>query len=201
MRRKRFRIHEGCVMRKLVFVAVACVALASASIAGQGGQGAPAAPVVSTLKAGDVAPAFSMMGTDGKVHNLADYKGKYVVVAWFPKAMTSGCTQECKSITENGPALKGFDVAYFMASVDTPELNKQFSDNVGANFPLLSDPEKKAATAYGVLNANGTARRWTFYIAPDGKIAKVETDGSKHTLTAGPELIASLNALNVPKKP
>jgi peroxiredoxin Q/BCP len=187
-------------MKKLLIVAIACVALASVSIAGQGGQGAPAAPAVSTLKAGDVAPAFSMMGTDGKVHNLADYKGKHVVIAWFPRAMTAGCTQECRSITENGPALKGFDVAYFMASVDTPELNKQFADKESANFPLLSDPEKKAATAYGVLSPGGTARRWTFYIAPDGKIAKVETDGTKHTLTAGAELIASLNALKVPKK-
>ena len=190
-------------MKKLLVVAVACVALASVPVVGQvgqSGQGAPAAPAVSTLKVGDMAPAFSLMGTDGKTHSLAGYKGKHIVLAWFPKAMTTGCTQECKSITENGEVLKGFDVAYFMASVDTPELNKQFADRDLANFPLLSDPTKAAATAYGVLGPNGLARRWTFYIGPDGKIVKVETDGSKHTLTAGPELIASLNALNVPKK-
>jgi peroxiredoxin Q/BCP len=141
-----------------------------------------------------------MMGSDGKTHTLSDLKGKYVVLAWFPKAMTTGCTQECHSITENAEVLKQFDVQYFMASVDTPELNKQFADRDKPNFPLLSDPDKKAATAYGVLTPRGVANRWTFYIGPDGKLAKVDTDSSKHTLTAGPDLVASLTDLKVPKK-
>jgi len=189
-------------MKRLVFVSLAVLALAAGPMAQQSGQpqGAPAAPQVPTLKVGDMAPDFSLPGTDGKVHSLAAYKGKYVVLAWFPKAMTTGCTQECKSITENSEALKGFDVAYFMVSVDTPELNKQFAERDGANFPLLSDPDKKAATAYGVLNRGGLANRWTFYIGPDGKLVKVDADASNHTLTAGPDLIASLNELKVPKK-
>jgi peroxiredoxin Q/BCP len=190
-------------MKRLVFVSLAVLAFAAPMAqAQQGGQpqGAPAAPQVPTLKVGDMAPDFSLPGTDGKVHSLSAYKGKYVVLAWFPKAMTTGCTQECKSITENSDALKGFDVAYFMVSVDTPELNKQFADRDAANFPLLSDPDKKAATAYGVLNRGGLANRWTFYIGPDGKLVKVDADASKHTLTAGPDLIASLNELKVPKK-
>ena len=101
-------------MKQVWFVAVACVALAAAPMARQGGQGAPAAPAEPTLKVGDKAPEFSMMGSDGKIHSLSDYKGKHVVLAWFPKAMTTGCTQECKSISENGEVLKGYDVAYFM---------------------------------------------------------------------------------------
>ena len=118
---------------------------------------APAAPAVE-LKVGDTAPAFSLPGTDGKTHKLAEYKGKAVVIAWYPAAFTSGCTAECKSFAENGPVLKQFDVAYFMASVDTPEKNKAFAEQEKANFPLLSDPDKTVATAYGVLNARGVAR-------------------------------------------
>ena len=53
------------------------------------------------LKVGDTAPAFSLPGTDGKTHTLAEYKGKMVVVAWFPKAFTSGCTKECRSIRDS----------------------------------------------------------------------------------------------------
>ncbi len=184
-------------MKRMGLVALGCLVLAAAPMARQAGGQMPAAE--PSLKVGDKAPDFSLMGSDGKVHSLSDYKGKYVVLAWFPKAMTTGCTQECKSITENSAALKAFDVAYFMASVDTPELNKQFAERDAANFPLLSDPEKKVATAYGVLGRNGLAQRWTFYIGPDGRLVKVDTDGSKHTLTAGPDLIASLNDLKVPK--
>src|SRR5678816_3231277 len=101
------------------------------------------------LKVGDAAPAFSLPGSDGKTHTLAQYKGKAVVIAWYPKAFTSGCTAECKSFAENGPVLKQFDVAYFMASVDTPEDNKKFAESEKADFPLLSDPDKKVAMAYG----------------------------------------------------
>jgi peroxiredoxin Q/BCP len=182
-------------MKQLMFVSVACLALAAAPRA-FGTQGA-AAP---TLKAGDQAPDFSLMGSDGKVHKLADLKGKYVVLAWFPKAMTSGCTAECHSITENAAVLQTYNVEYFMVSVDTPELNKQFADRDQPNFPLLSDPDKKVATAYGVLGANGLANRWTFYIGPDGKLVKVDTDQRNHTLTAGADLAKSFDELHIPKK-
>ena len=94
------------------------------------------APAVD-LKVGDPAPAFSLPGTDGKTHTLAQYKGKAVVIAWYPAAFTSGCTAECKSFAENGPVLKQFDVAYFMASVDTPEKNKEFAEAGEGGFPAL----------------------------------------------------------------
>ncbi len=182
-------------MKKLLFVSLACVALAAAPKAYQTMQAAP------TLKVGDVAPAFSLMGSDGKVHSLADSKGKFVVLAWFPKAMTGGCTQECHSITENSDVLKSFNVDYYMASVDTPELNKQFADRDKPNFPLLSDPDKKVATAYGVLGPTGAspmASRWTFYIGPDGKIMKIDT--KIVTLTSGNDLAKSFEDLHIPKK-
>ena len=94
-------------------------------------------------------------GTDGKTHKLSDYKGKEVVVAWYPAAGTPGCTAECKSFHANGPAIKAYDVAYFMASVDTPERNLEFAKVTEADFPLLSDPAKATATSYGVLGGRG----------------------------------------------
>src|SRR5262247_3940838 len=71
------------------------------------------------LKVGDPAPNFKLQATDGKTYQLSDFKGKKpVVVAWFPKAFTQGCTIECKSLAANGDKIRKFDVAYFMASVD-----------------------------------------------------------------------------------
>jgi peroxiredoxin Q/BCP len=176
-------------MTNVTRVVVAVVGL-SAMVAAQ-------TPAVE-LKVGDPAPAFSLPGTDGKTHTLAQYKGKAVVIAWYPAAFTSGCTAECKSFAENGPALKQFDVAYFMASVDAPEKNKAFAEEHKADFPLLSDPDKKVAEAYGVLNARGVASRWTFFIGPDGRITHIEK--KINTQTAGADLAAKLAELGVKKK-
>ena len=72
--------------------------------------------------------------------------------------------------------IRKFDVAYFMASVDSPEDNKGFAEKEKADFPLLSDPTKATATAYGVLSPGGLARRWTFYIGKDGKILGIDKE-------------------------
>src|SRR5687768_11554468 len=146
---------------------------------------APAVPTV--VKVGDMAPDFSLPGTDGKTHKLSDYRGKQaVVVAWFPRAFTQGCTIECKSLADNGEKIRKYDVAYFMASVDPLEENIKFAkatsvtlgdrvvEKKEADFPMLSDPTKEVATKYGVLNARGTANRWTFYIDKAGRIAAIE---------------------------
>src|SRR5258706_11127671 len=123
------------------------------------------------LKVGDKAPNFTLQASDGKTYSLADFQGKQaVVLAWFPKAYTRGCTIECKSLAENGHLIKAYDARYFMISVDTLDDNKGFAEKEKADFPLLSDPTKKTADAYGVLNQAGLANRWTFYISRDGTI-------------------------------
>jgi peroxiredoxin Q/BCP len=186
-------------MSKLTLVSILAAGMTASALAQN--PPAPQTPAPSSeLKVGDVAPAFSLPGSDGKTHTLAQYKGKAVVIAWYPKAFTSGCTAECKSFAENGPVLKQFDVAYFMASVDTPEDNKKFAEAENADFPLLSDPDKKVAMAYGVVpqNGQGLAKRWTYYIGPDGKILYIEKTVT--TQTAGPQLAAKLTELGVKKK-
>jgi peroxiredoxin Q/BCP len=120
------------------------------------------------------------------------------VLAWFPKASTRGCTIECKSLTASAAAIGAYNVAYFMASVDTVEDNMTFAKNNDANFPLLSDPQKNTARAYGVLNQGGLANRWTFYIGPDGRIAHI--DRAVNPETSGQDLVAQLNVLKVARK-
>ena len=96
------------------------------------------------------------------------------MIAWFPKAFTGGCTKECKAMAEQGEEIRKFDVAYFTASVDEADQNKKFAESLSLDYPILSDPSKETAKAYGVLNERGMANRWTYYIDKNGKIAAVE---------------------------
>jgi len=152
------------------------------------------------LKVGDKAPEFSMKGSDGKTYQLSDFKGKKaVVLAWFPKAFTGGCTAECKALQEQGSDLKGLDVAYFTASVDTVEKNTDFAKSLNVvDYPILSDPDKSAAKAYGVLGAPGFAQRWTFYIDKDGNIAAI--DKKINNKNAGTDVAAKLKELGIASK-
>ena len=89
-------------------------------------------------------------------------------------------------------------MVYFAASVDDAETNKKFAEHVEADYPILSDPDKKAATAYGVVNAERQfAARWTFYIGPDGKILAIDTKVSPKT--AGEDVVKKLEELKVPR--
>ncbi len=170
---------------------------------------APAVPTV--VKVGDMAPDFTLQGTDGKTHKLSEYRGKQaVVIAWFPKAFTQGCTIECKSLAENGDKIKKYDVAYFMASVDPLEDNMKFAkatsvklgdttvEKKEADFPMLSDPSKEVATKYGVLNARGMANRWTFYIDKSGKVTAIDT--AVKPATSAEDMLAKLSELKVTMK-
>ena len=189
-------------------LAVVIVAMAAAQT--PGGSGAV------ELKVGDPAPNFKLQASDGKTYTLADFKGKQaVVVAWFPKAATQGCTIECKSLAENGDKIKKYDVAYFMASTDSIEDNTKFAkatsvtlqgrgggaatvvDKKEADFPLLADPTKETAGKYGVLMANGQlANRWTFYIDKNGKISYIEK--AVKPATSAEDMVAKLAELKVP---
>ena len=150
------------------------------------------------LNEGDTAPDFEMLASDGETYRLSDFRGKQaVVLAWFPRAFTSGCTVECKSLAQNGERIREFDVSYFMASTDSAEKNAEFAIETEADFPLLSDPEGEAAKAYGVY-ANGFARRHTFYIDSEGVITRI--DRSVRPSTSAEDMIANLDELGVARR-
>ncbi|NLO79129.1 MAG: peroxiredoxin [Xanthomonadaceae bacterium] len=157
-----------------------------------------AAPA-SALVVGDLAPDFELPGSDGKVYRLADFRGKQaVVIAWFPKAYTRGCTIECRSLAENGHLIHQFDVAYFMASVDPLDSNRGFAVETGADFPLLSDEDKSVAKAYGVLHPLGYARRHTIYIGKDGRVLKIDTNVRPET--SAEDMVKALAELGIERR-
>ncbi len=152
------------------------------------------------LKVGDKAPDFQLKGSDGNEYSLSQFNGKQaVVVAWFPKAFTRGCTAECKNMKEAGQEIRKYDVAYFTASVDKPEENTAFAKSLDLDFPILSDPTKETAKAYGVFEPNrGVALRWTYYIGPDGTIKAIEKQ--VNAAEAARQIAEQLEALGVKKK-
>jgi thioredoxin-dependent peroxiredoxin len=167
----------------------ALVAVAVATVVG----------MAEPLKVGDDAPNFELKGSDGKTYKLSDFKGKKpMVIAWYPKAFTGGCTKECKALAEQGGEIRKYDVAYFTASVDEEQKNKEFADSLKLDYPILSDPSKETAKAFGVLNERGMANRWTYYIDKNGKIAAI--DQKVDTENHGKDIAAKLKELGVSEK-
>ena len=155
--------------------------------------------VGAALEVGDKAPDFKLEASDGKTYQLSDLIGQQaVVIAWYPFAFTSGCTIECKSLAENGHLLKRLEVAYFMASVDPVEKNREFAEQYQADFPLLSDPTKQVARDYEVLSLGMYAKRHTFYIGKDGNILFIDRD--VRPAQSAQDMAAKLEELGVPAR-
>lgn len=151
------------------------------------------------LAPGAKAPPFALAGSDGKEHRLADFAGKRgVVLAWFPKAFTSGCTQELASLRDSADALAAYDAAVFLVSLDGAAKNAEFAESLGAKHVLLSDPLGEAAQAFGVTGGAAYAKRWTFYIDRDGVIRAI--DRSVSPGSAGPDMVRKLGELGFPKR-
>ena len=104
---------------------------------------------------------------------------------------------QCKALRDSAREIQNFDVAYFMASVDTLEDNTAFAKEHAAGFPILADESKEMAGAYGVLMDRGFANRWTYYIDADGTILKI--DKETNPATAGRDLVQTMEELGFPK--
>lgn len=152
------------------------------------------------LRIGDIAPDFSLAGSDGQVHTLSTFRGRQaVVLAWFPKAFTGGCTRQCGSMESHRAIIDTFDVAMFGANVDDADTNRRFAAAFDIRFPLLSDPDTTAARAYGVLGRSGFPSRWTFFIGANGRILAIDERGE--TSTHGMAIERTLAALGVSRRP
>lgn len=105
---------------------------------------------MAELKNGDRAPVFDLLDQDGVRHSLADYAGKKILLYFYPKASTPGCTTQACSLRDAFADLKTLNVVVLGVSPDQPAALKKFAENQSLNFVLLSDPEKKVADSYGV---------------------------------------------------
>ncbi len=127
-----------------------------------------------TINAGDIAPNFKALSTDGSTISLDQYKGKNVVLYFYPEDMTGGCTVEACNFRDDKAKFEALNTVVLGVSLDDQNKHKQFTEKDRLNFPLLVDEGGKICAAYGVpLEEEKYPERWTFLIGKDGKIAKV----------------------------
>lgn len=139
-----------------------------------------------SLKIGDDAPNFNLPDHHGNQVSLADFKDKWVVLYFYPKDDTPGCTTEACQFRDDFKQLQGLDAKVIGISVDDSFSHKKFAEKYHLPFPLLSDVSGDVASSYGALNnflIIKLAKRYTFLINPQGKIAKIyfSVDTSKHS--------------------
>jgi peroxiredoxin Q/BCP len=124
--------------------------------------------------AGAKAPEFTLAAQDGKPVSLKDQRGKWVVLYFYPKDFTSGCTLEAHGFQKNLKRFAAAKAVVLGVSVDTAGSHKDFCAKEGLNFKLLSDAKSEVSTAYGsMMEGRPLSARNTFLIGPDGSIAKV----------------------------
>jgi peroxiredoxin Q/BCP len=155
-------------MRKYVFI----LAFAIVSVLACNRVGA----VADMPAVGAAAPGFNLTTNEGKQVNLNDFKGKWVVLYFYPKDFTSGCTLEARNFQRDLAKYQAANAVILGVSVDTAESHKDFCAKEGLNFKLLADTDAKVSEQYGsVMEYNGAklSARNTFIIDPQGKIAKV----------------------------
>ena len=155
-------------------------------------------PVVAAepVSIGQPAPEFELPDQDGQLHSLEDYRDRWVVLYFYPKDETPGCTTEACEFRDNIFAFREMNAQILGVSLDDVESHKRFAENHGLPFPLLADTDGTAADAYGVktrMFGMTVAKRQTFIIDPEGKLAKhyVEVKPATHST----EVLADLRRL------
>jgi peroxiredoxin Q/BCP len=145
---------------------------------------------MTTLQAGDKSPNFSAIDQDGKTHQLADYKGKKLVIFFYPAASTPTCTTEACNLRDNFHSFLAKNYAILGVSADSPKKQAKFRDKYNLPFPLLADESKTVINAFGVWGPKkfmgrlfDGINRTTFIIDEKGIIEEVITDvkSKKHT--------------------
>lgn len=143
------------------------------------------------------APDFTLPDAEGKPHSLVDYKGKWVVLYFYPKDDTPGCTVEACSLRDAATDLKEINAEIVGINADDDRSHEKFAKKHHLNFTLLSDPEKKTIEAYGawgkkMFGKEGIQRK-TFIISPDAQVVKVY--GRVTPLGHGDQVVDALKKL------
>ena len=175
----------------LIVVIVVLAALYVARVARSGDL-----PVV-----GDPAPNFQLRDQDGQQHSLQDFSGKWLVLYFYPKDDTPGCTEEACAFRDDFQQLEEMDAAVVGVSVDSSESHAEFATKYHLPFPLLADSGGEVAARYGALldlSVVKFARRFTFLIDPQGRLNKMylSVETSRHSQ----EIIDDLKQLTAVKK-
>jgi thioredoxin-dependent peroxiredoxin len=188
------RIHkEKTMVRKSLGIAVVAGIIGIAAACSFGVRVHAAGDI---LAEGAAAPNFSLPSQEEKPVALNDYKGKWVVLYFYPKDMTTGCTIEAHNFQRDLPKYDALNAVVLGVSLDTVESHKTFCTKDSLTFKLLADPDHKVIDAYGVpLMAHGDnkfASRDTFLISPSGKIVKVWT--GVNPTTHSDDVLAAITA-------
>lgn len=166
-------IRKGILIVVVLGIVTACSLVAKARAGGD------------VLQAGVSAPEFSLPSQENTQVSLSQYKGKWVVLYFYPKDMTSGCTIEAHNFQRDLPKYEALNTVVLGISLDTVESHKTFCSKDSLTFKLLADPDHKVIDAYGVpISGMGPIRyahRDTFLISPSGKVAKVWTGVNPNT--------------------
>jgi peroxiredoxin Q/BCP len=187
---------EKTMVRKGVWIAVIIGIVAAC------GTGIRARAAGDILAAGATAPDFSLPSQEDASVSLSQYKGKWVVLYFYPKDMTTGCTIEAHNFQRDLPKYNALNAVVLGVSLDTVESHKTFCTKDSLTFKLLADPDHKVIDAYGVpISGMGPvkfANRDTFLISPGGKIVKVwaKVDPNTHS----DDVLAAIAGLNGDQK-
>lgn len=152
-----------CLMKRSLYTIAALFALCFAAFASE------------HLALGQPAPEFELSDQNGQLHSLEDYRDQWVVLYFYPKDQTPGCTTEACEFRDNIFAFRDINAQILGVSLDDAESHQKFAEKYGLPFPLLADIEGKASEAYSVktrMFGMKVAKRQTFVIDPDGKLAK-----------------------------
>lgn len=193
-------------MTRNLLAAAAALPLCVGAIAALAQDKTPAAPAAAapatdaaTDLRGKPAPAFALPDQNDKMHALGKDRGKWVVLAFYPKDMTAGCTLQNKSYSAHAGEFAAKKAVVYTVSTQDTKSKQDFCKAEGLTHLLLSDVGGKSAAAYGVLLPNGMARRVTFYIDPRGQVAHVDT--TPRVGTAAEDSLATLTQLAEKRRP
>lgn len=156
-------------------------------------------PAADIPNEGEPAPPFELPDQNGTLHRLADYRGSWVVLYFYPKDDTPGCTEEACNFRDDIFRLQQLGAQVIGCSVDSVASHAEFAGKHSLPFPLLADEEAQVAEAYGAITnllVAKFAKRYTFLIDPQGRVAKryLQVDTARHS----EEIISDLKALQQP---